>query len=248
MAEPFRAVPARSGIGRALHSRRAITFEQIENLLAQCACVRDVSPDDLVSVCGAQGVALEHKYVSERKHLYRRYLAYCLEDKALSREESADLLHLRTLLHLDDDDVLAVNDEVAREVYGKAIDEVLADLEIDTEEEAFLRRLRDELHVSEVVAESLVTRGQRRAREKALKRASSPDPDFAISRLPAGDFTGRSDSTFEAAVVDAIKTAQTAMPRLHWFEVSQIRGYIGEGKPRGWHVTVRCGMPPGANN
>ena len=248
VAEPFREVPARSGIGRAIHSKRAITFEEIENLLGGCACVRNVSGDDVSAVCAAQGVDLERKYLSERKHLYRRYLAHCLEDKALSREESADLMHLRMLLRLSEQDVAAVNDEVAREVYGRAVDDVLADLEIDAGEEAFLRRLRDALRVSDETAANLLSRGRLRARDKVLKQASSPDRDFAISRVSAGDFTGRSDSSFEAAVADAIRNARLAMPRLHWFEIDQIQGYIGDGKPKGWHVTVRCGMSPGANN
>jgi len=242
MAEPFRAVPASSGIGRALRSKRAVAFEEIENLLAERASVRDVTPDDVARVSEAHGVDLATKYLSERKHLYRTYLAYCLEDKVLTRDESTDLLHLRMLLRLNEKDVAAVNDEIAKEVYGQAIEQVLADLEITAEEEAFLRRLRDELHVPDKVAADLLAQGQLRARDQALKQALAPDREFSIHRLSAGEFTGRSDESFEAAVSDAIKKAQRALPRLAWFEISHIRGYIGEGKPKSWHVTVRCGM------
>jgi flavin-binding protein dodecin len=38
--------------------------------------------------------------------------------------------------------------------------------------------------------------------------------------------------------------AVIAIPVLHWFEVTNISGYVGEGKPKGWHVTVRGGIEP----
>jgi flavin-binding protein dodecin len=247
VAEPFRPAGAKSGIRRALRSKRAGTFEAIENLLALSPRVRDVSRDAVAAVCAAHGVDLERSFLSERKHLYRRYLAYCLEDKVLSEDENLDLLYLRLLLELDEDDVKAVHDEVAQEVYGKALQEVLADLKIDAEEEAFLRRLRDELHVSDEAAADLLERGQYQARDTAVMRASSPDADFSVNRLSLGEFTGRSEASFEHAVADALEKARIAIPRLDWFEVMQIAGYVGEGKPSGWHVTVRCGRSPGAN-
>lgn len=244
MAGPFRSASPKSGFGRALRSKRATTFEAIENLLAVSGSVREVSVGSVVTVCDAQGVDLQRRFVSDRKHLYRRYLAHCLEDKILSEEENADLEHLRTLLYLEEKDVGAVHDEVAREVYGKAIQEVLADLEINAEEEAFLRRLRGELHLSDKLAADLLERGQYDAHDLALSQASSLDDDFAVYRAPSGEFTGRSDGTFEDAVSDALTKAQIAIPDLHWFEVVHIAGYVGEGKPKGWHVTVRCGLSP----
>lgn len=247
MAGPFRAVPARRGLGSALRSKRASTFEAIENLLARCQSVRDVSRSEIASLCQAQDVDLARRFASERKHLYRRYLAFCLEDKALTADENADLDHLRMLLELRDTDVATVHDEVAFEVYGKAIDEVLADLKIDADEEAFLRRLQGELAVSDRAAAELLARGEYRARDVALSRASAPDDEFSMNRISAGRFTGRSDETFEAAVADAISKAQLVIPRLHWFEVTQVAGYVGDGAPKSWHVIVSCGLPPGAN-
>ena len=75
-------------------------------------------------------------------------------------------------------------------------------------------------------------------------RHREPDHDFLVYRAPAGEFTGRSDVSFEAAVTDALSKAVIAIPMLHWFEVSNISGYVGDGKPRGWHVTVRGGIEP----
>lgn len=242
MADPFRPAPAKGGFGRALRSKRAAVMEAIEDLLATCDRVLDVSLDSVGGLCDAEGVDLPRKFASDRKHLYRRYLAHCLEDKVLSEDENADLEHLRSLLHLSGEDVGAVHDEVAREVYGKAVQEVLADLEIDAEEEAFLRRLRGELKLSEKVAAELLARGKYEAHEFAVGRATSLDDDFSVYRAPAGQFTGRSDTSLEEAIADALAKAQIAIPSLHWFEVTQIAGYVGDKGPKGWHVLVRCGI------
>ena len=99
-----------------LRSKRVNVFEGIEDLLASAERVRAVGGKAVQGVCANFGVDLRHKYLSDRKHLYRRYLAYCLEDRELSEEENADLEHLRSLLHLAMDDVVSVHDEVAREV------------------------------------------------------------------------------------------------------------------------------------
>jgi flavin-binding protein dodecin len=232
------------------------TFEAIEDLLARAPGVRAVGVEAVHTACedlavGVEavhtacedlGADLRHKYLSDRKHLYRRYLAYCLEDKELSEEENADLQHLRFLLHLTMDNVAVVHDEVAREVYGKAIQEVLADLKLDPEEEAFLRRLRGELHLSEQVAAQLYTEGEYSARDRVLSKASAPDRLFLSHRAPAGEFTGRSTTTIEDAVAEALAKATVAIPSLHWFELTHIAGYVEEGQTRGWHVTLHAGV------
>lgn len=244
MAEPFRPAPPRTGFGQALRSKRASLMEAIEDLLAGCESLRDVTVQAVDGICEAQGIDLETRFASDRKDLYRRYLAHCLDDKILTEDENADLQHLLSLLHLSMDAVVPVHDEMAREVYGKAIQEVLADLEVDADEEAFLRRLRGDLRLSDDVAADLLERGRRDAHDVALREASTPDHDFLVYRAPAGEFTGRSDESFEAAVTDALSKAVIAIPMLHWFEVSNISGYVGDGKPRGWHVTVRGGIEP----
>jgi len=220
------------------------TFEAIEDSLACAAGIRALRVETVRTVCQDLGVDLRHRYLSDRKHLYRRYLAYCLEDQELSEQENADLEHLRFLLCLGRDDAAAVHEEVAREVYGKAIQEVLSDLKLDPEEEAFLRRLRGELNLSEKVAEQLYTEGERSARDRVLSKASSPDRLFLSHHAPAGEFTGRSTTTIDGAVSEAIAKATVAIPSLHWFELTHIAGYVEEGQAKGWHVTLRAGVSP----
>lgn len=242
MAEPFRPAVPKGGFTRSLRSKRAATFEAIEGVLAACNRLSDVTVRQVDDVCSAQGVDLGSRFASDRKHLYRRYLAHCLEDKVLSSEESEDLEHLQILLRLSTADVASLHDEVAHEVYGRAVAEVLEDLEISPEEDTFLRRLRGELQLSETVAADMLARGQRRARDTALREASALDPEFTVQRAPAGEFVGRSSESFDDAVADALSKALIAIPTLHWFEVSSISGYVGAGNPHGWHVTVRGGI------
>ena len=242
MAQPFRTATPAAGFDRVLRSKRSSAIEAIEDLLARGEEVRAVTAAAVRVTCDGCGVDLQRKYLSDRKHLYRRYLVYCLEDKVLSEEENADLKHLLGILHLSDEDVTPIHEEVAREVYGKAIAEVLEDMKLDPEEETFLRRLRGDLHISEEVAQRLYTRGEERARERMLSEASAGDTDFVRYRAPAGNFTGRSETTIEDAVSDALSKASVVIPALHWFEVTQIAGYVDEGKAQNWHVSVRAGL------
>ena len=74
--------------------------------------------------------------------------------------------------------------------------------------------------------------------------ATASDAFFLTHRPPAGDFTGRSTTTLEDAVTDALTKASVIVPDLHWFELTQIAGYVAEGRPKSWHVTVRAGLEP----
>jgi flavin-binding protein dodecin len=247
MADPFRSAPAAAtGLGRVLRSKRVTTFEALEDLLACSEKIRAVRAEDVRAVCAAAAVDLKRKFLGDRKDLYRRYLAHCLDDKVLTEEESADLQHLADLLHLDDREIAPVHEELAQEVYGMAIREVLEDLRLDRDEEAFLRRLRGELHISDEVAQRLYERGETEARDRAYSKAAAGDKEFVQFRPPAGDFTGRSTSSLEMAVADALTKATVAVPKLHWFELTNISGYVENGKPESWHVTVRAGLKPGS--
>ena len=77
---------------------------------------------------------------------------------------------------------------------------------------------------------------------KVLSDAGMRDRQFLKHRVAAGEFTGRSDSSLEKAIDDALAKASLAIPSLHWFEVSQIAGYVEEGRSSGWHVTLKAGI------
>ena len=134
------------------------------------------------------------------------------------------------------------DDEVAIEIYGKAVEEVLEDLKLDDDEAVFLRRLREDLALGEAEADQSYDRAALQARDKALSRATSRDEEFSRHRAPAGEFTGRSDTSLEDAITDGLAKAAVAIPNLHWFEVEELAGYVEEGRPSSWHVRLVAGI------
>ena len=243
MAKPFvKTQSTGRGMGQVLRRRGSITLEGIEDLLADASTVRVVTAEVVEKVCAERGVDLRTRLGRGRRQLYHRYLQHCFEDRVLSSEERADLAHLREILQLPAEDLSAIHDEVAIEVYGDAVHEVLADYRLDDSEAEFLRGLREELGLSEERAEEIYRDRAIDSRDRALNSAVSRDRQFIEHHAAAGNFTGRSTGTFDDAVEDALAKAALAVPKLHWFEVTEISGYVENGHTSSWHVTLRAGI------
>lgn len=243
MAEPFVAVQVlRSGPARLLGGRKREAGAAVEALLAAASRITEVSQADIAEACGALGLDSPSRAHKEFESLYGRYLDYCFEDRKLSTEESDDLGHLQKILGLSDTNVVGVQDEVAISVYGAAVAEVLEDLRIDPEEAEFLARLREELHLPESKAKRILEDGQVEARLHARDLATSVDDTFLHRRATAGDFTGRSTTSIEDAINDALSKASLVIPQLHWFELTQISGYVDKGAASRWYVILQAGI------
>lgn len=242
MANPFDGSGRAESSGRLLGRRKAEAAAAVEALLAKAARITDVGQADVGAACGKCGVDSSRQVRKEFKTLYGRYLDFCFEDRKLSPEEAADLEHLKQILQLGDADVSSVQDDVAISVYGSAVAEVLEDLRIDPEEAEFLKGLRVELRLPESKAERILEDGARDARGRALQEATSSDRTFIKRREPAGEFTGRSKSGLEAAVDNALGKAGLAIPQLHWFEVTQLSGYVEGGATSQWYVVLQAGI------
>ncbi len=130
-------------------------FDEILDGLAAAERVRDVSGDDIAAVARRWGVTLEGRMSSRTIAFYRDFLRHCLDDHKLTDDELADLDHLHRSLRLADDEVELAHRIVAREIYSRNVDEVLADANIDADERAFLSRLRETLGLSRNVAENI---------------------------------------------------------------------------------------------
>jgi flavin-binding protein dodecin len=224
--------------------RTARAMEEVQNALAEAACVRDVDAAHLHRTCAEHGVDLTRQARGGRRKIYSSYLEHCLEDGELSNEEIADLAHLREVLHLGENDVQASHEDVGRTVYGRALTDVLDDLEIDDAERSFLRQLRGVIGLSEDEARQIEAQEMWQARKQAISEASQGDPLFSRARARAGHFTGRSDRSYDAAVQDGLQKARRVFPRLLWFEVERVAGYVGEDGARSWHVTLAAGLDP----
>jgi flavin-binding protein dodecin len=242
MAKPYERAESTTNTLGALRQRGSITLEGVEDLLAEASSVREVTDAMVTALCDGRRVDLAKRQKRGRLELYRRYLRHCFEDRVLSDAEREDLAHLRSLLHLSAGDLVAVHDEVAIEVYGEAVEEVLEDFRLDPDEADFLRSLRESLGIDVDLANQIYSDGSSRARDRAYRAAVAVDEQFHEHRIPAGEFSGRSNESLEHAIQDAIAKATIAFPALHWFEVSKIGGYVGEDVTDSWYVTVQAGM------
>jgi dodecin len=56
------------------------------------------------------------------------------------------------------------------------------------------------------------------------------------------ELVGSSKSTIEDAVQNALTKAADSIRNMRWFEVTETRGYIEDGKVAYWQVTVKIGF------
>jgi flavin-binding protein dodecin len=56
------------------------------------------------------------------------------------------------------------------------------------------------------------------------------------------ELVGSSPTSIEEAVANALSRAQKTIRNMRWFEVTETRGQIEEGKVNHWQVTVKVGF------
>ena len=56
------------------------------------------------------------------------------------------------------------------------------------------------------------------------------------------ELTGTSTNSIEEAVQTAVSRASSTVEHIRWFEVTDIRGNIAEGKIQHWQVTIKLGF------
>jgi hypothetical protein len=64
-------------------------------------------------------------------------------------------------------------------------------------------------------------------------------PDHVYKKI---EVVGSSQSGFEEAVQNALARAKKTVRNMRWFEVTETRGNIEEGKIGDWQVTVKIGF------
>jgi len=246
MKGPFEDNPQKSrGLGSRLLGRRARgeAARELEALLASAGDLSSLTAEEVDAVVERHGLDLM-RLRSAVRDLYRRYLEYCLVDRAISETEALDLAHLRGLLRLDGQAAAEVQEEVACAVYGAAIDEVLADHRLDGEEEAFLRGLRAGLELDEEAAEQAFEDGRRRARQRYLSSVVSSDDVLLVSQEVKLELEGLGE-TIDAAVAAALEEAATILPRLEQVEITRLKAEIEGGKVARWRVKLKTVLDRG---
>ena len=56
------------------------------------------------------------------------------------------------------------------------------------------------------------------------------------------ELVGSSPKGFQAAVENAVARANKTVRNMRWFEVTETRGHIEEGKINHWQVTLKVGF------
>jgi flavin-binding protein dodecin len=56
------------------------------------------------------------------------------------------------------------------------------------------------------------------------------------------ELTGESTQSVEHAVTTAVERAAKTLDHLRWFEVTETRGSIKDGKVDSWQVTLKVGL------
>ncbi len=56
------------------------------------------------------------------------------------------------------------------------------------------------------------------------------------------ELTGSSETGIEDAITNAIEKASQSVRNMRWFEMTETRGHIEEGKIHHWQVTVKVGF------
>ncbi|QGZ66113.1 dodecin [Paraburkholderia acidisoli] len=56
------------------------------------------------------------------------------------------------------------------------------------------------------------------------------------------ELTGSSKTSTDEAIRNAIAKASKTLHHLHWFEVTDTRGQIEDGKIAYWQVTIKVGL------
>ena len=236
MADPFVHKPAGGAFARLLGGGQAVS--EIETLLAGAARLSEVSPETVEQIAKRHGIDLGRRLAGPRRNLYRRFLEHCLVDCALSPEENVDLAHLQRLLRLDDADAARIHDEVAQAVYGRAVTEVLRDLQLDPEERSFLERIGADLALSPQVTAQIYEKGAAQSRDRYLTRARTHQSALLASRTATLDLPGSSEKSLEDAIRAALAEAARALPDLAAARLSEIRTDVREGRVVCWHVVL----------
>ncbi len=56
------------------------------------------------------------------------------------------------------------------------------------------------------------------------------------------ELTGSSTKSFDDAIRNAIQKAAKTVRNMHWFNVTETRGYIEDGQISHWQVTLKIGF------
>ena len=244
MADPFRDRTAgkrarRLGVGSA--RRKRAFLEELETLLATADSLNEVAIPVVRRLAQTHKIDLGADVTTARRAFYRRFLEHCLNDFALSADESGELAHLQALLALRESDVNIAKEEAVRSVYGRALDAVLEDYQLDPDEEGFLLRLQKEMGLSTDSAQALLGQKKQQLRERFIRDTQVYEGHVVMApQRTEVDLQGESEISLEDAVRAALARATGALPDIRSAVVRDLRVEITGGAISKWSVTLRA--------
>lgn len=244
MADPFRDRTAEKrghrlsvGPGR----RKRAFLEELETLLATSESLTELTVPVVRQLAQTHKIDLTADVTTARRALYRRFLEHCLNDFALSADETAELAHLQVLLALSEPDVNIAKEEAVRSVYGRALDAVLEDYQLDPDEAEFLLRLQKEIGLSADSAQALLGKKKQQLRERFIRDTQVYEGRVVMApQRTEVELHGDSDTSLEDAVRVALAPATGALPEVRSAVVRDLRIEVTEGAISKWSVTLRA--------
>ena len=86
---------------------------------------------------------------------------------------------------------------------------------------------------------SLGKQGERRSCRERSRERTFLMSDHVYKKI---ELVGSSPESIEAAVKNALERAGKTVRNMRWFEVTETRGHIVDGKVDHWQVTVKIGF------
>lgn len=115
--------------------------------------IKSVSLATIDALNGKYHTDVQRLFREKLQLLYMGYIRYCLSDRKFSQEEADAIFHLKKLFAISDKRHNEIYEEVGKEVYGQFVREVLEDLEITDGEREFLKKMGNELELSDMAVE-----------------------------------------------------------------------------------------------
>jgi len=152
-------------------------FAEINNLLASKP-VNEISIGEVAALAEKYRTDIYKKFGPRLKELYSIYLRHCIADHSFSPNEREELLHMKALLNLTDQDVGAMLDEIAGTVYRKKTEDIISDGRLDEDEIRILEQMKSELMLPDDIANKISAESRDLFVKKYLDNAIS---DLSLS-------------------------------------------------------------------
>lgn len=145
---------------------------EVNNILC-CKKLLDITVEDIQGIAAKYKININKIFNENLLEFYKTYLKHCLIDKKLSKNELAELKHLKLILNLNDIDTQKVFDEVIQEIYKTEVEKVIEDGKIDKKEEEFLTNLENDLQLKKETAFKIYTESAKNLISNFIENAIS---------------------------------------------------------------------------